>query len=452
MRKLTIKLKITLWFTAFMILLCAVVFAFIAVVSSQTAVRDVRMSLTDLVDRNIKEIDYKGGRLEIDDKFISFRNGVYCILFYEDGTKISGNAPYDALEEEPFKDKGVRSVKISGEKYLVYDRLITFKRHDDIWIRGVVSEKGNAISVSTMSRAALIALPLLIILAAVGGYLIARRSLQPIQKISETAEEIGSSGDLSKRIEMEDSGDELNQLAGTFNRMFNRLETNFEAERHFTSDASHELRTPVSTILAQCEYAFENAAGEDELYEAIGAIQKQGYRITRLIESLLYFTRIEQQTESLTFESVDLSGLVLSVCQEQKEIREKNITLTEEDVQPKIEMKADAALFSRMLVNLIRNAYRYGKENGSIKVSLKKNTDGIILSVADDGIGIAQEEIPNIWNRFYRVDKSRNSLKDPGLGLGLAMVKQIAELHNGYIHVESKIGNGSTFVIVFTKN
>ena len=452
MRKLTIKLKITLWFTAFMILLCAVVFAFIAVVTSQTAVRDVRMSLTDLVDRNIKEVDYKGGRLEIDDKFISFRNGVYCILFYEDGTKISGNAPYDALEEEPFKDKSVRSVKISGEKYLVYDRLITFKRHDDIWIRGVVSERGNAISVSTMSRAALIALPLLIILAAVGGYLIARRSLQPIQKISETAEEIGSSGDLSKRIEMEDSGDELNQLAGTFNRMFNRLETNFEAERHFTSDASHELRTPVSTILAQCEYAFENAAGEDELYEAIGAIQKQGYRITRLIESLLYFTRIEQQTESLTFESVDLSGLVLSVCQEQKEIREKNITLTEEDVQPGIEMKADAALFSRMLVNLIRNAYRYGKENGSIKVSLKKNTDGIILSVADDGIGIAQEEIPNIWNRFYRVDKSRNSLKDPGLGLGLAMVKQIAELHNGYIHVESKIGNGSTFVIVFTKN
>jgi len=452
MRKLTIKLKITLWFTAFMILLCAVVFAFIAVVTSQTAVRDVRMSLTDLVDRNIKEVDYKGGRLEIDDKFISFRNGVYCILFYEDGTKISGNAPYDALEEEPFKDKSVRSVKISGEKYLVYDRLITFKRHDDIWIRGVVSERGNAISVSTMSRAALIALPLLIILAAVGGYLIARRSLQPIQKISETAEEIGSSGDLSKRIEMEDSGDELNQLAGTFNRMFNRLETNFEAERHFTSDASHELRTPVSTILAQCEYAFENAAGEDELYEAIGAIQKQGYRITRLIESLLYFTRIEQQTESLTFETVDLSGLVLSVCQEQKEIREKNITLTEEDVQPGIEMKADAALFSRMLVNLIRNAYRYGKENGSIKVSLKKNTDGIILSVADDGIGIAQEEIPNIWNRFYRVDKSRNSLKDPGLGLGLAMVKQIAELHNGYIHVESKIGNGSTFVIVFTKN
>lgn len=451
MRKLTIKLKITLWFTVFMILLCAVVIAFIAVVSNQAAVRDVQIALTGLVDRNIREIDYDDGRLEIDDKFISFKNGVYCIIFNEDGTKISGHAPYDALEEEPFENKGIRSVNTSGETYLVYDRLIPVRHHDDIWVRGVVSESGGAISISDMSRTALIALPLLIILATVGGYLIAMRSLRPIQKISETAEEIGSSGDLSKRIEMDTSGDELNQLAGTFNRMFNRLETNFKAERHFTSDASHELRTPVSTILAQCEYAFENASGEDELYEAIGAIQKQGYRITHLIESLLYFTRIEQHTEALSFETVDLSALVLSVCQEQKEIKEKNISLTEEDVQPGIEMKADAALFSRMLINLIRNAYRYGKENGNIKVSLKKNIEGITLSVADDGIGIAQDELPNIWNRFYRVDKSRSSLKSPGLGLGLAMVKQIAGLHNGKVHAESEIENGSTFVIWFTK-
>lgn len=452
MKKLTIKLKITLWFTAFMILLCAVVFVFIAVVSNQTAVRDVRISLTGLVDRNIKEIDYDDGRLEIDDDFISFQNGVYCILFNEDGTKISGNAPYDVLEEEPFEDEGIRSVSIGGEQYLVYDRLISFKRYDDIWIRGVVSESGGAISVSAMSRTALIALPLLIIMAAVGGYLIARHSLRPIQKISKTAEEIGSSGDLSKRIEMEASGDELNQLAGTFNRMFNRLETNFEAEKHFTSDASHELRTPVSIILAQCEYAFENASGEQELYEAIGAIQKQGYRITHLIESLLYFTRIEQHTEALSFETADLSALVMSVCQELKEIREKNISLTEEDVQPEIEMKVDVVLFSRMLANLIRNAYRYGKENGNINVSLKENIDGIILSVADDGIGIAEDELPNIWNRFYRVDKSRSSSKGSGLGLGLAMVKQIAGLHGGHIQVESEIGNGSTFIIRFTKN
>ena len=451
MRKLTIKLKITLWFTAFMIMLCAAVFVFIAVVSDSTATRDVRNNLTSLVDRNTREIDYDDGRLDIEDDFIAFQNGISCILFYEDGTKISGNAPYDALEEEPFEDGRIRPVKIDDDTYLVYDRLITMKRHDAVWVRGVVSESSGAISVSAVSSAALIALPLLIILAAVGGYLIARRSLRPIQKISETAEEIGSSGDLSKRIEMDSNGDELNRLAGTFNRMFDRLETNFEAERHFTSDASHELRTPVTIILAQCEYAFENASGEQELYEAIGAIQKQGYRMTHLIESLLYFTRIEQHTESLSFETIDLSALVLSTCREQKEIEEKNISLAE-DVQPGIEMRADTALFARMLVNLIRNAYRYGRENGSIRVSLKEQNNGIALSVADDGIGISPEELPKIWNRFYRVDKSRSSSEGLGLGLGLAMVKRIAELHNGKIHAESELGKGSTFIIQFTKS
>ena len=451
MRKLTIKLKITLWFTAFMILLCAAVFVFIAFVSDSTATRDVRNNLTSLVDRNTREIDYDDGGLEIEDDFIAFQNGISCILFYEDGRKISGNAPYDVLEEEPFEDGRIRPVKIGDDTYLVYDRLIIMKRHDDVWVRGVVSESSGAISVSAVSSAALIALPLLIILAAVGGYLIARRSLRPIQKISETAEEIGSSGDLSNRIEMDSNGDELNRLAGTFNRMFDRLETNFEAERHFTSDASHELRTPVTIILAQCEYAFENASGEQELYEAIGAIQKQGYRMTHLIESLLYFTRIEQHTESLSFETIDLSALVLSTCREQKEIGEKNILLAE-DVQPGIEMRADTALFARMLVNLIRNAYRYGRENGSIRVSLKEQNNGIALSVADDGIGISPEELPKIWNRFYRVDKSRSSSEGLGLGLGLAMVKRIAELHNGKIHAESELGKGSAFIIQFTKS
>lgn len=450
MKKLTIKLKITLWFTVFMIILCAVVFVFIAIISNSTATRDVRISLTGIVDRNAREIEHDDGRLEMDDDFIYFQNGIYCLVFDERGTKIDGYVPYEELEKEPFEDKNVRSVKVGGETYLVYDRLIVIKRYEDMWVRGVVSESGGAISVSAISRASLIALPLLIILAAVGGYLIARQSLQPIQKINETADEIGKSGDLSKRIKMESSGDELHQLADTFNRMFDRLEANFEAERHFTSDASHELRTPVSIILAQCEYAFENASGEQELYEAIGAIQKQSYRMSHLIESLLYFTRIEQHTESLSFESVDLSALVISICQEQKELGEKNISLVT-DIQPGIKMKADMTLFSRMLVNLIRNAYRYGRENGNISISLSEKNSEIFLSVTDDGIGIAPEELPKIWNRFYRADKSRSSAKGSGLGLGLAMVKQIAEIHGGGVHVESDSENGSTFTIKFSK-
>lgn len=471
MKKITIKLRITLWFTAFMILLCAVVFVFIAVVSNTRTTQDTRNALTALVERNMREIEYDEGALDIDDDFASYENGVYCLIFSKSGEKVSGSAPYAGLDGEPFEDKRVRQVKVGDTTYLIYDRLIESKRYDDIWVRGVVLESGGALSVSAVSRAVLIALPLLLALAAGGGYLIAGHSLRPIEKISRTAEEIGSSGDLSKRIEMDDGTDELHRLAATFNRMFDRLEANFEAERHFTSDASHEMRTPVSTILAQCEYAFENASGEDELYEAIAKIQKQGWRISHLIESLLYFTRIEQNTETVSLETVDISALTASVCREQldgisceipmqrdtadtapqKMPAEHTITLTQ-DIQPDITMKADTLLFAHMLENLIRNAYRYGKEGGNIHVSLKDGDGVITLSVTDDGIGISPDELPKIWNRFYRVDAARSSSQGPGLGLGLAMVKQIVKILGGSVHVKSEAGKGSAFTVQFTKN
>ncbi|OYP01619.1 hypothetical protein CG709_10890 [Lachnotalea glycerini] len=350
------------------------------------------------------------------------------------------------MESQTFENANIRSVSIGKETYLIYDQLITSKKHADLWVRGVVLESGNAITSSAVYRAVLIMLPILIILAAVGGYMFAGRSLHPIKKISKTAEDIGSSGDLSKRIDIDNNGDELYQLAQTFNRMFARLEKNFEAERSFTSDASHELRTPVATILAQCEYAFENASGEQELYEAIGAIQKQGYRISHLIESLLQFTRMEQQTEVISFETVELSKLVSYVCKEYEEIGEKGITLTK-FIQPDIIYKVDRTLFSRMLENLIRNAFRYGKDNGTITVSLKESDNAVILSVADDGIGIAPDELSKIRNRFYRADKSRSFAKGTGLGLGLAMVKQIAELHGGKVQAESIPDLGSVFTV-----
>lgn len=445
---MTIKLKITLWFTAFMIILAALLFAFIAFYSSSTTVHELRGRLTGLVEKNTSEIEYDDGELEIDDDFVSFRNGIYCLVISEEGERLGGAAPAAALEREPLLDGEIRSVKAGGESYLIYDRLVPVSKRARVWLRGTVPEKGGAIDAAALYRAALIAAPLLIILAAGGGYLIARRSLQPVKEIGRTAEEIRSSGDLSKRIGVGGRGDELHRLAEIFNGMFDRLETNFAAQRRFTADASHELRTPVSTILAQCEYALEDVSEKEELYEIIGAIQKQGYRISHLIESLLSFTRMEQRTESYTFEDIDLSALVTSVCREQKGSGEKGIVLTEA-IEPGIGMKGDGTLLARLLENLIRNAYRYGREKGRIGVALERAGGKIRLSVADDGIGIAAGEIPKIWNRFYRVERSRSSTRGKGLGLGLAMVKQIVELHGGRIEVKSEPRWGTVFTVFF---
>ncbi len=446
MKKLSIKLKLTLWFMAFMLILAAVVLGFISFVTVSQTRRNTENALIARVSENAQAVKYIDGRMLIDDDFVSYRNGIYCLVYNEDWELKAGQAPDEDLENEDLREGDVREVTVNGEDYLIYDLKVSEKRRE-LWIRGVVSQSGAAIESASLYSSVFISIPLLILLAAVGGYLLAGQSLKPIRVIGKTAEEIGESGDLTRRIPMDENGDELHQLAGTFNRMFDRLEQNFEAEKQFTSDASHELRNPIATILAQCEYAFENASGEEELYEVIGDIQHQGYRMSRLVESLLSFTRLEQQTEGTSFSEMDLSACALSVCEEQKGFPDKNITLTEE-IDPGIHMKGDPTLVARMLTNLIRNAYRYGKEDGHIKVSLAQSGDRILLTVADDGIGIAEEDLPKIFNRFYRADKSRTYSEGSGLGLGLSMVKQIVTLHKGEITAASKVGEGSTFKVM----
>lgn len=446
MRRMSIKLKITLWFTAFMILISVICFTFIATVSSATSTSRQKDTLTALIDGNAGEIEYDEGEIDIDDDFVTYKSGIYCLVYTENGDKIIGSAP-DEFDGGAFKDNEVRYVGEGEDRYVVYDRLLTFNGHESVWIRGIALESSSIWASSSVTIAIVFALPLLIILASIGGYLIARRSLKPIQSISRTAGEIGSSGDLSKRIHAT-GNDELGQLSDVFNQMFEKLESNFEAERHFTSDASHELRTPVTTILAQCEYAFENASGEQELYEALEAIQKQGYRMSHLIEALLRFTRMEQNVETLTRKPVDLSSLALTVCSEQSDIGEKNIKLRTQ-IEPNIIFNGDTPLLAQMMSNLIKNAYRYGKENGNITASLRRDNRNIVFSVKDDGIGIAREELPKIWNRFYRVDNARTNVSKSGFGLGLAFVKQIAELHGGSIRVDSTPDYGSTFTVIF---
>ena len=446
MKRVSIKLKLTLWFMASMLALTAVIFGFVSLLSAAETRRHAQNALISLVEANEDEVEYEDGEIELDDDFVAHRSGIYCLVFDETGAVRGGRSPDSALEVIPLEDGALRRVTAGGEDYVIYD-LSARDDHKTFWVRGIVSQNAG-IEAASLNTAALLAIPLLILLAALGGYALARRSLRPIRVISETAEEIGVSGDLSKRIDIDENGDELHRLAGTFNRMFERLEQNFEAEKQFTSDASHELRTPITTILAQCEYALEDASGEAELYEIIGDIQKQGLRMSRLVESLLSFTRLEQRTEPAAFETIDLSACLQRVCQEQRALPEKEIALIDE-IQPGIHMKADATLIARMADNLIRNAYRYGRQNGTIRVSLAQSGRSIALTVADDGIGIPREELPKIWNRFYQVDKSRQLSQNAGLGLGLAMVREIVRLHGGKVDVESEPNYGSVFTVRF---
>ncbi|MFR9207121.1 MAG: sensor histidine kinase [Lachnospiraceae bacterium] len=319
---------------------------------------------------------------------------------------------------------------------------MTSKGIQGLWLRGIVSETQGSVQMSDISHVSLILLPILVLIASVGGYLIARRALTPIQRISETAKQIGQKNDLKRRIEIGDGNDEVHQLADSFNDMFEKLEKAFESERQFTSDASHELRTRCRSSLSM-QYSLEKRRSAEEYEEALRSF---GVKVRKCQSHKRYvdFTGLEVHKERYPMECVNLTELVSSICSDMALIRDKNISLTCE-TQENIETDANRELFSRLLVNLISNAYRYGKEDGHIWVRLQRKSEMIRLEVEDDGIGIEKENQKKIFQRFYQTDASRSG---SGMGLGLSMAYEIAKFHNGDIVVESEKDKGSIFIVL----
>lgn len=463
MKHLSLKIKITLWFSTLIIIIVAIMFALMFMISGSVLKSDIKEQLVTLVETNAEEIEYysnieteerekgdqyiqyNGGYIEIDDDFLDQFNGIYTALHDPQGELLYG----ESVVESPITtfDK-VETVTEGREKYFVYCCELSGKNLDGLVLRGTVSEYANLTLLSRIMSLSMLLLPFLALIAIIGGYRIAQRSLKPIVKIAQAAEAINDGGDLSKRIELGDGGDEVHMLADTFNKMFGRLEKSFEDERQFTSDISHELRTPVTVVLAQSELTLEQERTPQEYKKALEVIKRQALRMKTTVEEMLTFSRLDRMTELADIKKINLSELVKELVEEQATIKKKDITL-HGDIQSNIYIDADRHLIERMITNLIANAYRYGNENGNIYVKLKAEKQQICLSVADDGVGIAENELDKIWNRFYQVDTSRTSgQKNNGVGLGLPMVQRIAALHGGKIEVESKLGEGSRFIFI----
>jgi signal transduction histidine kinase len=289
-------------------------------------------------------------------------------------------------------------------------------------------------------------LPFFVIIAAVGAYIISKKTVAPIEKIADSAHEISTGNDLSKRLETNNAPREISNLADTFNGMFERLHTSFENEKRFTSDASHELRTPLAVIKAECEYALSGNADEEEIIQAFESIEEQTDKMTGLVSSLLSVTRAEQGLSRFTLEESDLSELVDGVCN--KFSTTKNIRLIT-DINKDIIISLNNTLITQLLENLLSNADKYGRENGIINVKLYSEKDKTVLSVRDNGIGISGEDLPKIWNRFYRADASRSETED--FGVGLALVKKIAEIHSAECVAESETDKFTEIKIIFKK-
>lgn len=443
MKKLSIRLRVTLWFTALMTLLVAIVLAFLFSVSGSLVHSESQKKLENLVNLVRTEL-LDDGESDIPDEFVSGHDESYVAVFAADGSLLNGVLPADLELNLPFADQKTQSFESNDKNWTVYDRQVILADQSTVWVRGISASREEGTTYSAMLRLALIASPFLILLAAAGGYFITGRAFRPVKQITELAERIGDGKDLSQRISLGQGKDEIYELAATFDRMFDRLEASFETEKQFTSDASHELRTPTSVIISQCEYAIENADTLDEAKAALSTVLRQAQKMSGLIAQLLTLARADKGQQKLNIELVNLSELFELVMAEQSELAADKGIAIQTHITPNLLIHGDQTLLMRMLINLVTNGINYGRRGGSISAELETDGRQIIGRVRDDGIGIAPEHLDKIWERFYQVEASR-SPSDSGVGLGLSMVKWIAEAHGGSVSAASEPGVGSVF-------
>lgn len=297
------------------------------------------------------------------------------------------------------------------------------------------------------SRTALFVSPILLLLASAGGYWMSQRALEPVYRIIRTADEIGAQN-LSTRLPLRGAGDELDRLSATLNAMFERLEAAFHRISQFTADASHELRTPIAIIRTTAELARSKERTEDEYKNSLDRIHTESERISRLIEDLMQLARADAGADAFDPEPISLADSIRGACADARMLAEAGNVHLECSLTSDCPVVGDDQALHRLFLILIDNAIKFTQAGGAVEVSLaieeSTATRKAVVEVRDTGMGISREDLPRIFERFYRASKDR-SRKTGGVGLGLSIAQWITSRHNGEILVESTPGNGSVF-------
>ena len=277
---------------------------------------------------------------------------------------------------------------------------------------------------------------------ALGVWLLSYRVLLPVKRVTEAAAKV-SGRDLSQRVPVPKTEDEMKDLATSLNSMLDRLQESFETQRRFTADASHELRTPVTAIVGHVNYLLRRTKPTEDQQDSLTIIRSEGERMAKLVNDLLELARADAGL-SITREPMNIVEVIEAVHMEIAPVaRETKIHVSSSD--PLIEVSGDASRLKQVVLNLVQNAMNAGAKN--ITLSLQQEKKNVRLEVLDDGPGIPEEAIPHLFDRFFRVDGAR-STRGNGSGLGLAIVRWIVQQHEGSVSVESKVGEGTVFTVL----
>ena len=286
-------------------------------------------------------------------------------------------------------------------------------------------------------------LPIAVLVAAVGGYLLVQRALQPVEQITRKAEQI-TQHNLSERLPAARTGDELERLSHSLNRMIARLDDAFKNSKRFVADASHELRTPLTILRGELETLAEETQLPPDLRSRLGSLLEETNRLGKIVEQLFALSRLdagEAQTEWTRF---DLAALVKTTAEQMSLLAEDRGIAIACDANRQVPVEGDRARLKQVVVNLLDNAIKYTPKHGAIQLNVTTVNGHAVLEVADNGLGIPADALPHVFERFYRVDQTRSG--DSGsAGLGLSIVKSICTAHGADVEVLSSVGLGSRF-------
>ena len=431
--RIPVSIRVTAWFTTFILIL------FVIIMSSAILIEDKIVN-----NLSAKELVKAVERIYEDpDEFENFDDGIYYIKYDSNNDIIAGKIPKDFDMTLAFSIEDINTYQIENKKFLYYDTKLKNTRD---WIRGIYPLSKFQNEISKIWDIGIYLSPWLFIFVVIFGYRIIKNAFKPVKKISETALLIKKSKNFSRRIELDNSEDEIHKMASIFNEMLDTVEETFIHEKQFSSDVSHELRTPITVILAQSDYALDYVETLDEAKESFEVINRQAKKMTNLINQIMELSKMERQNK-IEKDKINFSNIILQLLEDYRTLLENNNIELITNIEKDLRIYGNKLMLERLFVNLFTNAMKFTKT--TINVSLNRINKEVILQIKDDGIGITKEDQKYIWDRFFQTSDSRNKDKNKGSGLGLSMVNRIVQLHLATIDVESEVGKGTCFIVKF---
>lgn len=428
--------KIITWYTIFLsaILILLSIFIFQFTQRWETNNLNTRLESTSIMMADDLEL------------FQPYQKDSFFILYSQEGLILKGALPDTFPKQTIMSPNKIAEITVNDMTYYYYDTPVHDKAGLNGWVRGITPIRNVTSRTANMLYTLLFGAIVFLIIATLGGYILIKRSLRPVRLITQTATEIAESKNLSRRLPPTGSGnDELSELTATLNRMFKSLENASNRERQFSSDVSHEIRTPIAVIQAEADFGRKHIKSLEEAKESFGNIYQKSRFVSDLISQLLDLARLDQ-TENLIKEPVDISAMLQSLAQDYSRICESHNIQFIANIDKNLLVKGHQAGLQRAIGNFLDNAVKFTKD--SITLSGSSTKDAIIISVSDNGQGIPQEDLSKIWNRLYQVDASRSHNKNKGVGIGLYFVQRIAGLHQAHVDVHSEPNKETTFSLI----